>query len=348
LDFEPPTFDYYALNHSIMDYLSRKMYPYLSEYDIAFVQGAYGAPEHKPLINVYIDTNSSGTAIHDTLATSSWPEANRIPRENGGDSKVTELLGTMPIKPMPDTKPLYRYKRSIPGKIDYIVDTSTSVASNFTFDGYLGEIYKTAGGDRIPLYRFYNSVEQDYTITTCDLSYDTRYKYKMILGYIDSLSTTTWVDDEFPQNADIRQADQFYWSYGNPTPYSGIKAQQSITAAGIHQHYFVFAPQVMEVGKGQTLFCYIYIDPANVPETVMLQWYDGSWDHRAYWGANNIPWGTDNTASRRYMGPLPDTGGWVRLDVPASLVGLEGRAVNGMAYALCGGTATWDKAGVCN
>ena len=77
----------------------------------------------------------------------------------------------------------------------------------------------------------------------------------------------------------------------------------------------------------------------------MLQWNDGSWEHRAYWGANLIPWGTDGTVSRRFMGALPAAGQWLRLAVPAAQLGLEGRTLNGMAFTLVGGRATWDHAG---
>lgn len=77
----------------------------------------------------------------------------------------------------------------------------------------------------------------------------------------------------------------------------------------------------------------------------MLQWHDGTWEHRAYWGENLIPWGTDNTVSRQYMGPLPPPGRWVRLEVPAAIVGVEGRMVGGMAFTLFDGMATWDRAG---
>ena len=91
---------------------------------------------------------------------------------------------------------------------------------------------------------------------------------------------------------------------------------------------------------------YVYIDPANVPGEIMLQWNDGTWEHRAYWGANLITsWGVDGTNSRRFMGPLPPAGQWVRLEVPASLVGLEGRTLNGLAFSMYGGRATWDRAG---
>ena len=45
------------------------------------------------------------------------------------------------------------------------------------------------------------------------------------------------------------------------------------------------------------------------------------------------------------MGPLPATGQWVRLSVPAAQVGLDGKSVSGMAFALYDGRATWDSAG---
>jgi hypothetical protein len=45
------------------------------------------------------------------------------------------------------------------------------------------------------------------------------------------------------------------------------------------------------------------------------------------------------------MGVLPATGQWVRLSVPAVQVGLEGSTIDGMAYTLYGGRATWDYAG---
>jgi len=67
--------------------------------------------------------------------------------------------------------------------------------------------------------------------------------------------------------------------------------------------------------------------------------------HRAYWGANNIAVGTDCTGSRRFMGSLPPTGQWTRLEIPASLVDLEGRVVCGMGFTLFDGVVSWDQTG---
>ncbi len=158
--------------------------------------------------------------------------------------------------------------------------------------------------------------------------------------------SSAWVQDAVPAGATVAGdgGDTWNWVSSNPTPYSGALAHQSALAAGFHQHYFSGAATTQAVSVGDTLFTYVYLDPANPPSELMLQWNDGTWEHRAYWGANLIAYGTDGTASRQYMGPLPPTGQWVRLAVPAAQVGLEGRTLNGMAFSLYGGRATWDYA----
>jgi subtilisin family serine protease len=155
---------------------------------------------------------------------------------------------------------------------------------------------------------------------------------------------TVWVEDVAPAGSTVGgEGEGWNWIDSAPTTYSGSAAHESALAAGLHQHYFYGATQTLTVDAGDTLVTYVYLDPANPPSEVMLQWNDGTWDHRAYWGANLIGWGTDGTNSRRHMGPLPPTGQWVRLEVPASAVGLEGRVLSGMAFTLYDGRAMWDR-----
>jgi hypothetical protein len=158
---------------------------------------------------------------------------------------------------------------------------------------------------------------------------------------------TVWVEDALPAGgfAQSDGGDGWTWVSANPTPYSGNLASQSNLSSVEHQHYFTGATQTLTVNTGDTLIAYVYLDPVNTPSEIMLQWNNGSWEHRAYWGGNSIGWGTDGTASRHYMGALPAAGQWVRLEVPASAVGLEGSTLNGMAFTLYGGQATWDHAG---
>ncbi len=128
---------------------------------------------------------------------------------------------------------------------------------------------------------------------------------------------------------------------GTITPFSGALMHVSEIAAGMHQHYFTGASTPLQVLPGETLIQYIYLDPANLPREVMVQWFDGSWDHRAYWGEDLIDFGITDLV-RTYMGPLPDAGKWVRLEIPARLIDLENRQVNGWAYTLFDGRAYWD------
>lgn len=162
----------------------------------------------------------------------------------------------------------------------------------------------------------------------------------------DSGDEMIWVEDQLPEGAaPLGDGETWNWIRMKPEPLSGTRAHQSVLAAGTHQHFFLGAKTSLFVNVGDRLFAHIYLDPARMPRQVMLQWHDGTWEHRAYWGENLIPWGTDNTVSRQYMGPLPPPGRWVRLEVPAATVGLEGRIVGGMAFTLFDGMATWDRAG---
>jgi hypothetical protein len=157
-----------------------------------------------------------------------------------------------------------------------------------------------------------------------------------------------WVDDALPAGA-IAAADggdAWTWVSSNPAPFSGSLASQSALAAGEHQHYFFGATDRLAVGASDHLYAYVYLDPAHPPSEVMLQWHDATgWEHRAYWGANLIVNGTDGTASMFPAGALPAAGGWVRLDVSAAAVGLAGDTLDGMAFTLYGGRATFDDAG---
>lgn len=58
-------------------------------------------------------------------------------------------------------------------------------------------------------------------------------------------------------------------------------------------------------------------NPCNPPREIMLHFLNkttGSWNHRAYWGADLIAGGTAGTVGHGNMGALPQTGQWVRLE----------------------------------
>jgi len=154
-----------------------------------------------------------------------------------------------------------------------------------------------------------------------------------------------WVDDTLPSGAVRYGQGGDSWTWVADPIFSGTAAHRSNLAKGHHQHFFNYAKKTLTVRSGDVLFAHVYIDPVNPPEQIMLQWNDDSWEHRAYWGRSINTLGVENTDSRRLIGPMPKPGRWIRLEVPAALVGLEGKTLKGMAFTLYGGRATWDQAG---
>jgi hypothetical protein len=157
-----------------------------------------------------------------------------------------------------------------------------------------------------------------------------------------------WVDDApLPAGANT-EGTTWAWNAAVP-PIDGALVHSDPAAPGAHQHYFNAPGPLGLPEEGDELYAWVYLDPSNPPTEIMLQWHDGvggTWGHRAYWGANAIPWGTDGSPSRRYAGPLPLAGSWQQLRVPAADVGLASVPVTGMAFTQYGGKAYWDRAGV--
>ncbi|KNY24763.1 lipase/acyltransferase domain-containing protein [Pseudobacteroides cellulosolvens] len=156
-----------------------------------------------------------------------------------------------------------------------------------------------------------------------------------------------WISGSIPSSASTgADYDSWNWVDENPKALKNRYSHQSSLYDGMHQHYFYNSSNKILPYDSQVLYCNVFIDPANPPKELMLQWNDGSWEHRAYWGEDKINFGTNGSVSRRYMGPLPKTGMWIRLEVPVQSVGLGGRTISGMAFTLYGGRVTWGEAGI--
>lgn len=153
-----------------------------------------------------------------------------------------------------------------------------------------------------------------------------------------------WIEDSVPDGGRAQGGWKFVTK---PKPvFSGEKASTR-TAKGLSQHFFDGAKTPLKIADGDVFFCYVYLDEKNPPKEIMLQFNDGSWNHRAFWGDDAIDWGTKNSPSRFAKGSLPETGKWVRLEVPVSEVGLKaGSMINGWAFTQFDGTVYWDKAGI--
>ncbi len=156
-----------------------------------------------------------------------------------------------------------------------------------------------------------------------------------------------WIEDAAPKGAQLQGDSEWeFVSAPNHPVQSGEKSTRR-EAGGLSQHFFTGANPGLKIGEGDKLFAYCYIDPAKPAKTVMLQFNDGTWEHRAFWGEDAIPFGSGDTDGHRPRGALPETGKWVRLEVDAATVGLKpGATLNGWAFTQFGGQVYWDHAGI--
>lgn len=187
-------------------------------------------------------------------------------------------------------------------------------------------------------------------------------RIKELLGsidYRDTLADATlgeleqgdaiWFDDALPSGAKPQGDGAYHWKFVTAPehPVHSGKNSSIRTGGGLTQHFFDGANPKLKIGNPGRLFAYVYLDPENPPETIQLQFNDGSWNHRAYWGADKAHGAGQTGAANFRAGDLPETGKWIRLEVDVSSVGLKPESeLNGWAFTQFGGTVHWDAAGV--
>ena len=158
-------------------------------------------------------------------------------------------------------------------------------------------------------------------------------------------NTRPLLEDETHPRATLAGNEPWEWINNNPDPRSGSHAHLSPADEGLHQHYYTNRGFSRYTDESGFLVTYAYLDPENLPSTVFLQWNNGNWDHRAYWGEDTLTIGETDTASRRYLGPLPTAGQWVRLAVPVEWVDMSDQKIDGMAFGAVDGQVIWDYSG---
>ena len=163
------------------------------------------------------------------------------------------------------------------------------------------------------------------------------------VGKATTEKETVWIEDDLPAGAKAEGGWQ--WVEAPQPVHSGQRASTR-TASGLSQHFFTGASEPMAVTEDLVLFTFVYLDPDKPPQEIMLQWNDGSWDHRAYWGTNKIDWGTEGTVSRKRMGDLPKPGEWAATGSARYGRGSEAgaRSTGGRSHNLMA-PSIWDHAG---
>jgi putative membrane-bound dehydrogenase-like protein len=157
-----------------------------------------------------------------------------------------------------------------------------------------------------------------------------------------------WVEDDIPHKAKVRNDKFWHWGARGQHPvYSGLRSHRLPADANKAQHIFHDIPHPHPIESADDrLFTYVYLDPDDLPKSIVIEWQADNWEHRVFYGDQGLVSGKRQSAGWYYGGPLPEAGKWVRLDVEAGAVGLAGgMSVKGMAFTQDGGTVYWDYSG---
>lgn len=203
---------------------------------------------------------------------------------------------------------------------------------------------------------------------------------RMAIGHVGKRAAATgaetiWLGDSLPAGAIADEATfprNKGWSWVDPDtfqslqrhlasmltretqkrqkPFAGNRALVSNLATGDSFHALKNATETLSIAPGDWLSVHVYIDPLHPPERIEIWWLTTDPDRRlrrVYWGSPSR-WGrAAGHTQGQAKGPLSalDVGRWVRLEVAAAELTLEGRQIDGMAFLVNGGRAAWAAAG---
>src|SRR3974390_3320150 len=94
-----------------------------------------------------------------------------------------------------------------------------------------------------------------------------------------------WIEDDFPAGAEVKaDGEPNRWVGKEEGPvFSGERAIRR-SGKGLHQVFFSKCSEPLQLGAGDKLFAYVYLDPKDPPKSIMLQYHVNEWANRANWG----------------------------------------------------------------
>ncbi|HEX7833044.1 MAG TPA: hypothetical protein VF787_25545 [Thermoanaerobaculia bacterium] len=146
-----------------------------------------------------------------------------------------------------------------------------------------------------------------------------------------------WIDDDIPVGSYLSYGEWYYSQAASGTlslayPFFGASPISVVRVDDLS----------LFVDTGTDLITYVMPTSCATLSEIKITWYAGTLSGSAYWGSTGI--GGESTAV--YMGANPSSDVWTRLEVPASLVGLEGQTITSIKVETRG-TQVWvDSIGI--
>jgi hypothetical protein len=135
------------------------------------------------------------------------------------------------------------------------------------------------------------------------------------------------------------------WRGGADVPVAGGKRALRLDGRAERDIAFTAGDVNMIVRTEAKAFAHVFIDPANPPRAVSLEFISEEKTKRMIWG-DRAAFGPEIAKTAVRGGDLPAAGGYVRLELTACESGVaEGKSYTGVRLAQSDGAAWWDRIG---
>lgn len=135
------------------------------------------------------------------------------------------------------------------------------------------------------------------------------------------------------------------WRGGPGVPVVGGEKALRLEGAVERPIWFTAGDIILTVRTEAKAFAQVYLDPANPPRAVSMEFISDQKTRRLIWGDRNA-FGPEVAKSALRAGDLPAAGGYVRLEASACECFLvEGKEYTGVRIAQSNGAAWWDHFG---
>lgn len=144
-----------------------------------------------------------------------------------------------------------------------------------------------------------------------------------------------WLDDTLPSGMSQGSA-----AWDTAQAASGSQSLKVANAAGAHGATLSGATATLTPNTGEHLVAYLLLSDCTPPREIVLSWHaaGGAWSS-AYYGQTLLG-GESGYVS---LGGIPSQATWIRVDIPASQLGLENVAVDGFQVQLYDGQVWFDR-----
>jgi RHS repeat-associated protein len=153
---------------------------------------------------------------------------------------------------------------------------------------------------------------------------------------------SVWIDDSLPSGATLQNNSSTSIHWDTSQAASGTQSLVSnYLGAGIRYNFFVNSLS-QPLGTGESLVFYVRPNECATPRELFIRWYNTKTTYTiTYWGAALI----GGESGGFNMGALPATGGWTRIQIPASQLGMEGGTVTKLDIEYVDGQIWFDHFG---